>query len=133
MAGVFVMTGQSTANIAGHDQTIPGWEEKLERSDHIDGGAGFKPFHFVLDGYIEALGLDEFQAIRLRRRMLAVQDLANRMSKNMLKGVLKYRNQERSTDHWREMGFDDLVDAINYAAIERYEAAHPLETSDEPE
>ncbi len=121
----------STAGIEGHDNTIPGWEEKLKLAEKVDGGEGFKPFHFVLQGYVDDLAkhgvvLDEYQQSRLWRRMMAIQMIANRMATNMLKGVLKYKNQERSQDHWREMGFDDLIDAINYAGIERWEADNPI-------
>lgn len=68
--------------------------------------------------------LDEREKYFLWRRFLAVQELAERMMENMIKGVVKYEEQVYSQEEWAELGMDDLVDAANYAILKKFDAEH---------
>ncbi len=54
---------------------------------------------------------------RLQVKLALVEKLAVRLAVNMLKGTLKYENDEYTLREWLEMGIDDGLDTVNYLAL----------------
>ena len=54
---------------------------------------------------------------RLGPKLQLVERIAARLAANMLKGTLKYDNDEYTLREWLEMGLDDAVDSVNYQTL----------------
>ncbi len=54
---------------------------------------------------------------RLRVKLDLLEKIAARMAANMLKGTIKYENDEYTLREWLEMGIDDGLDTVNYLAL----------------
>ncbi len=61
------------------------------------------------------LGRAEYD--RLQVKLALVEKLATRLAVNMLKGTLKYENDEYTLREWLEMGIDDGLDTVNYLTL----------------
>lgn len=54
---------------------------------------------------------------RLALKLALVEKVAARLAANMLKGTLKYDDDEYTLREWLEMGIDDGLDTVNYLAL----------------
>ena len=64
-----------------------------------------------------APGLTAEEDTRLRTKLDLVEQVAAKLAANMLKGTLKYDNDEYTVREWLLMGQDDAADAVNYMTL----------------
>ena len=85
----------------------PDWEKRLEE---LKEGVYTTPR--VSQFVIKSLTDDE--KAWLETRLQTVERAATKMAQNMLKGVLKYENQDRDLESWTKHWLDDGTDNFAY-------------------
>ena len=65
--------------------------------------------------------LENEELFRLNKKLKFVEEAAQRLAANMLKGTLKYDTDTHSVDEWLEHGLDESVDMTNYWMMLREE------------
>ena len=69
------------------------------------------------DDSVGLAGFNEEEIKRTRYLFSLVDDFANHMKWNMVKGVMKYGPSDRPLSEWREHWDDDHADSENYRLI----------------
>lgn len=96
-------------------QINEGWEERLERVEeelHVFVDVAGCIYEMQSEGILTA---EEVQ--RAHWKIALIRPFVTRMVLNMIKGTLKYPNDDWSTETWQDMGMDDKVDSVNYGLL----------------
>lgn len=89
-------------------------EDRLElaKSDYFI--VSVKPFGILLDN------LTTQEQVLLRSNLALVEKFSRKMAANMLKGIIKYGQQETMREEdWEREFLDDFVDSVNYLLLWR--------------
>lgn len=85
--------------------TNPGWEEEFAKFSTDD-------FRVSIAWRADKVTMED--AARMAPKLLAIQELAARLSLAMLKGTFKYPSDQWTQEQWEAYEEDEYIDRINY-------------------